>query len=163
MKRHLSFLHKYANFTIRQLKEIVSQVHKSNDCCILNKAMIRKICGVDKSWSRLTKAELIKMLIALDSLKNAVPKARWQIEKLTNRIAVQSANRQVWATYIACADEYEAFRGLQSLVAECDWVVMRRTNKQLNAPWELKAWNLDPLRLSQLIEQSRSLPLIKAA
>lgn len=163
MKRHLSFLNKYANYTIRQLKEIVSQVHKSNDCCILNKAMIRKVLGVDKSWSRLTKAQLAKVLVALDNLKHSVPKTRWQIEKLTNRIAVLSGNRQVWATYIACADECEAFRGLQSLAADCDWVVMRRTNKQLNAPWELKAWGLDPLRLSQLIEQSRSLPLIKAA
>lgn len=151
MKRTITLRPNYRNLTIRQLKELVSQLHNFNGGCVMNIQAIERILGVRKSWSRLTKSELIEMLEALDALKAACPKTRyWHLVRYSANLAAQYADGMRWVAYIGCATEQEANRKLELLAKCSDWAVIRKDDKRLNAPYEIKVWGLDEDTFNQL-------------
>lgn len=149
----------YASLTIRQLKAIVSQLHKYNDGCLLNCQMIERHLGIRKSWSRLTKSELVLMLESIDNLKASCPKTRnWKKAQFSPNLAAQYGDGFLWVVYVGCRDIYEANRKL-NLFAQCsEWVVMRSVGKRLNAAYELKIWGIDPEVFDTLIDRA-SMPI----
>lgn len=155
MKRHITYATNYALLTIRQLKAIVAKLHKFNGATMINIQMVERYLGVRKSWSRLTKAELVTMLEALDAIKASCPKTRnWQKAQYSPTLAAQYADGSLWVVYVGCGDVYEANRKL-NLFAQCsDWVVVRRDVKRLNATYELKIWGIDPEVFASLAERA---------
>lgn len=133
----------YASMTIRELKKLCA-----------GKGLTKAVFG--KSWSRMTKAELVEALTQWEQATQPVPKGVWNRRLLTTRISVSECNGQPWTVRIGFASEQKANLFYEWVLPYCRWAVACKP-KQTACPVEIKVWGLSEEVLNKLVAKERTM------
>ena len=131
---------------IRQLKKLAS-----------GKGISKARYG--KSWSSMTKTELVQALSDYHRVVTSAPTSRnWQTKQPTNRINTTSADGQIWTTCIGFETQAQAYRFFYWLLPQCSWALVRE-GERTGSPYEVKVWGMSQSLLNELI--TRDTPKVR--
>lgn len=127
--------------TIRQLKALVPQINKQLGLVICK-------AKFGKSYSYMTKAELVAAIWEVRSLQMECPKtSNWEFKKLSPKVFAQQAENIPWVHYVGFMSQEEAtiFHRDSLIYGECSLASLRPSErlKEFGFKWEVKLWHWD--------------------
>jgi hypothetical protein len=112
-----------------------------------------------KSWSSMTKNELVQALSDYHRIMASSPTSRnWQTTQASKRINTTSADGKLWTTCIGFETQAQAYRFFYWLLPQCSWALVRK-GERTRSLYELKVWGMSQALLNELI--TRDTPKVK--
>lgn len=127
-----------------QLIHEIAIIHRGQKGIVFSQGIIGKILGHPQSWRTLKKDELIQVLEAWHDLLHSCPKtANWETVERGDRRVSLLADGQPWVDYFGFPSLKSAETFLAQVLPHCDWAIVRKSGKRVNASFECKVWGLN--------------------
>lgn len=126
-----------------QLIHEIAIIDRRQKGTVFSPGVIGKILGHPQSWRTLKKDELIQILETWHHLLQSCPKtANWEtVEKGDRRVSLL-ADGQPWVDYFGFPSRQSAEAFLDQVLPHCNWAIVRKSGKRVNASFECKVWGL---------------------
>ncbi|MCT7995756.1 hypothetical protein [Laspinema olomoucense] len=126
-----------------QLLHEIALIDRRQKSTVFSPGIIGKILGTPQSWRSLKKDELIQVLEAWHHLLESCPKtSHWETVERGDRRVSLLADGQPWVDYFGFPSLKSAETFLEQVLPHCDWAIVRKSGKRVNASFECKVWGL---------------------
>lgn len=147
--------------TKAQLHHTIEQINQRQQANAFSSLMVQKVLGVEKTWKQLNKPELSQLLESWEQLMAKCPQTKdWKTVKTSDRLLSVTANGHRWVDYFGFASRNLAQEFATEILPDCQWLLIRKSGKRLNASMECKVWGLAADKYQSLVdrEPAQSLP-----
>ncbi|MCT7984823.1 hypothetical protein NG796_16255 [Laspinema sp. A4] len=128
-----------------QLIHEIAGIDRRQKGTVFSSEVIGKILGHPQPWRTLKKDELIQVLEAWNHLLESCPKtADWKRIERGDRQVSLLADGHPWVDYFGFPSLKSAELFLEEVLPHCDWAIIRKSGKRVNASFECKVWGLIP-------------------
>jgi hypothetical protein len=136
---------------------MIEKINQRQQANTFSSLAIQKVLGVQKSWKQLNKRELRQMLEAWEQLLAKCPQtSNWKTVKTSDRLLSVTADGQRWVDYFGFASRTLAQEFATEILPHCQWVLIRKSGKRLNASIECKVWGLAADKYQSLVDQEKA-------
>jgi hypothetical protein len=126
-----------------QITHEIEAIETRQKGTVFSPEMIEKILGISRPWKSLKKLELIQVLEAWNHLLQSCPKtAHWETVVIGDRMVSLLAEGHPWVDYFGFPSLKSAEAFLNQVLPHCNWAMIRKSGKRVNASFECKVWGL---------------------
>jgi hypothetical protein len=140
-----------------ELQQVISKINQRQQGDAFSSVMVEKVLGVAKPWKQLNKSELCQILEAWEKLLALCPHTSdWKTIKVSDRLLSVTGDGQRWVDYFGFASFTPAAEFVRQILPDCQWAMIRKSGKRLNASIEAKVWGLSAAKYQELVDQEKT-------
>lgn len=140
-----------------ELQQVIEKINQRQQGDAFSSVMVEKVLGVRKTWKQLNKSELCQILEAWEQLLAKCPQTSdWKTIKVSDRLLSVTGDGQRWVDYFGFASFTPAAEFISQILPDCQWAMIRKSGKRLNASIECKVWGLSEAKYQELVNQEKA-------
>jgi hypothetical protein len=140
-----------------ELQQVIEKINQRQQGDAFSSMMVEKVLGVRKTWKQLNKSELCQILESWEKLLAKCPQTSdWKTIKVSDRLLSVMADNQRWVDYFGFASLTPAEEFFSQILPHCQWAMIRKSGKRLNASIEGKVWGLSAAKYQELVDQEKT-------